>query len=102
MSVPKLRHVLTVATILGITVAITIYLAVSGGGLAPDEVIYVWPSAIMLMATETLGQSIEAYLILAASVALNGVLYMCIALVAWLPFWLLGSAARRPQSAREV
>ena len=102
MSVPKLRHVLPVAMILGVTVAITIYLAVSGGGLAPDEIIYLWPSAIMLMATETLGQSVEAYLILAASVALNGVLYTCIALAAWLPIWLFGGSARRARSTREV
>jgi hypothetical protein len=102
MSVPRLRYIAITGTVTGLAVAITLYAIASGMGLAPDWIIYLWPTAIMLMATETLGRSAEAYSILALSVALNGLLYMLVAMLLWSLLWMTARATRRASRTREV
>ncbi|SRR6266446_2543577 len=51
--------------------------------------IYVWPSSIMLMATENMGRSAEAFGILAYSIAINVVLYVVVASILWSLAWAI-------------
>ena len=102
MSVPRLRYIAIIGTLTGIAVAIALYAISSGMGLAPEWIIYLWPTAIILMATETLGRSTEAYAILTLSIALNGVLYLVAATAVWSLCWIVAGATRRARATREV
>ena len=50
--------------------------------------VYVWPSSIMLMATENMGRSAEAFAILAESIGINVVLYVVVASIVWSLAWV--------------
>ena len=54
-----------------------------------DWLLFVWPSSIMLMATETLGYSWQAFAILAWSIAWNVLLYVLLFIFVWCVGWLL-------------
>ena len=51
--------------------------------------IYIWPSSIMLMATESMGHSFEAFGILAYSIGINVVLYVVVFSVLWSLAWVI-------------
>ena len=51
--------------------------------------IYIWPSSIMLMATENMNQSVEASGILAYSIAINVVPYVVVFSILWSLAWVV-------------
>lgn len=51
--------------------------------------VYIWPSSIMLMATENMGRSAEAFGILVCSIGLNVVLYVIVFSVFWCLAWIV-------------
>jgi hypothetical protein len=51
--------------------------------------IYIWPTSIMLMATENMGRSLEAFGILAYSIGINVVLYVVVASLFWSLAWVI-------------
>jgi hypothetical protein len=51
--------------------------------------IYIWPSSIMLMATENMGHSAEAFGILAYSIGINVVLYVVVFSILWSLAWVI-------------
>jgi hypothetical protein len=55
----------------------------------PTWLIYIWPSSIMLMATENMGHSAEAFGILTASIGINVVLYVIAACIGWSLAWVI-------------
>jgi len=55
---------------------------------AGDWLIYVWPTAFMLMATETLGHSAQGFEILGFSILYNVVLYALVFLFFWCVAWV--------------
>ena len=51
--------------------------------------IYIWPSSIMLMATENMGHSPEALGILFYSIGINVVLYVVVFSILWCFAWVI-------------
>jgi hypothetical protein len=51
--------------------------------------IYIWPSSIMLMATENMGHSFEAFGVLAYSIGINVILYVVVASIFWSLAWVI-------------
>lgn len=51
--------------------------------------IYIWPSSIMLMATENMGHSAEAFGILAYSIGINVILYVVVSSILWSSTWII-------------
>jgi hypothetical protein len=91
MQLPKFRYVLLSGAVVGIVVPIVLFLYVSymrEVRLEPMWMFFVWPTSIMLMATENLGHSAEAFGILALSVASNALLYIGIFSLIWCVGWV--------------
>jgi hypothetical protein len=92
MSLPKFRYTVVVAAILGILIPVV---AMAGFQLrvfptpAGDWLLLVWPSSIMLIATENLGHSPQAFVILAWSIAWNVLLYLIVFILIWSVGWVL-------------
>jgi hypothetical protein len=57
--------------------------------IADVWLIYIWPSSIMLMATENMGRSAEAFGILAYSIGINVVLYVVVFSFLWSLAWVV-------------
>jgi hypothetical protein len=51
--------------------------------------IYIWPSSIMLMATDNMGHSAGAFGILAYSIGINVVLYVVVFSILWSLAWVV-------------
>ena len=92
MRLPKFRYTALAAVILGILIPVV---AMAGFQLCvfPTPAGYwllcVWPSSIMLMATENLGHSPQAFAILAWSIAWNVFLYVLFFTFIWCVGWVL-------------
>jgi len=92
MRLPKFRYVLLSGAVLGIFVPVALFLYVSyirEVRLEPTWMFFLWPSSIMLMATENLGHSTEALGIIALSIAFNVVLYVVVLSFFWCVGWVL-------------
>jgi len=90
MRLPKFRYALFVGLIIGVIVPIVLMLCFYLGFLQAGEwLFFVWPTSIMLMATEDLGYSSEAFGILALSVFYNVVLYITVFTVIWCIAWVM-------------
>ena len=59
--------------------------------IASEWLLYIWPTSIMLMATESLGRSPEADRIVGLSIAYNVVLYILAFAVIWGVAWVLAA-----------
>ncbi len=57
--------------------------------IAGEWLLYIWPSSIMLMATENMGHSAEAFGILAYSIGVNAVLYVIVFSFLWCLAWVI-------------
>ncbi len=92
MRLPKFRYTVLVAIILGIFIPLV---AVAGFELrvfptpAGSWLLCVWPSSIMLMATESMGRSAEALGILGYSIGINVVLYIIVLSFLWCLAWVI-------------
>ena len=92
MRFPKFRHTILAASVLGIVLPLAIMASFQLGMFitpAGDWLLYIWPSSIMLMATETLGHSPQAFAILAWSIAWNVLLYVLVFALVWSVGWVL-------------
>jgi hypothetical protein len=92
MRLPKFRYVLLSGAVLGIVVPIALFLYVSyirEVRLEPTWMFFLWPSSIMLTATENLGHSAEALGIMALSIAFNIILYVIVLSLIWGVGWVL-------------
>ena len=54
----------------------------------------------MLMATENLGHSAQAFAILGVSIRANVILYLVIAVILWSFIWIIAAATDRAGSSR--
>jgi hypothetical protein len=94
MRLPEFRYTALTAVILGIFIPL---LALTGFRLhlfptpAGNWLLCVWPSSIMLMATENLGHSTQAFVIVAWSIAWNVLLYLIVFTLIWSVCWVLGA-----------
>jgi hypothetical protein len=92
MRLPKFRYTLFAAAILGVAIPL---IAMAGFRFhifptpAGDWLLYVWPTSIMLMATETLGHSPQAFAILAISIGWNVLFYVIVFTLVWSVGWVL-------------
>jgi hypothetical protein len=57
--------------------------------IAGMRLINIWPSSIMLMATENMGHSAEAFGILVESIGINVVLYVVVTSIVWSLAWVI-------------
>jgi hypothetical protein len=87
---PKFRYVLLVGLIVGVGVPAVVFacLWLHVFGAAGEWLLYIWPSSILLMATENMGHSVQAFGILAYSVAINVVLYVIAFSILWCLGWV--------------
>jgi hypothetical protein len=91
MRLPKFRYIMLVATILGAVIPL-VMMALVGLRILHmlgDWDLFLWPSSIMLMATENLGYSPQAFAILAWSIAWNILLYVIVFAVLWSLCWVV-------------
>ena len=91
MRLPKFRYAIAVGAVLGfiIPLVVTALSELHIFSVPERVVLLVWPSSIMLMATETLGHSLQAFAILAWSIALNVFLYVLFFTFIWCVAWVL-------------
>jgi uncharacterized membrane protein len=92
MSLPKFRYAITAGAVVGIVVPLILtvcfWLRVFST-LAGDWLFFIWPSSIMLMATENLGRSPQAFAILWLSIGWNVVLYVLAFVLLWCIGWVI-------------
>jgi hypothetical protein len=94
MRLPKIRYTALAAAVLGTLIPLG---AMAGFQLhvfptpAGYWLLCVWPSSIMLMATENLGHSPQAFVIVAWSIAWNVLLYLIVFGLIWSVCWALGA-----------
>jgi hypothetical protein len=92
MRLPKFRYVALAAVIIA-TVVPLVFMA--GFALrvfsTPAEtwLFFIWPSSIMLMATENMGHSPQALAILGWSIAWNVLLYLLLFTFVWCVGWIV-------------
>ena len=91
MNLPKFRYALLAGFILGIIVPLAIMLCfhLRIFRLEPDWLLFVWPTSIMLLATDSLGYSLEAFGILAVSIGYNVILYVVTFVAVWCVGWVI-------------
>jgi hypothetical protein len=91
MRLPKFRYTILAAAILGavIPVVITALLRLRILHMAGGWDLFLWPSSFMLMATENLGYSPQAFAILAWSIGWNILLYVIVFAVLWSLCWVV-------------
>jgi|SRR5947208_13466958 len=98
MRLPKFRHTILAASVLGIVLPLAIMAGFQFGLFSTppgDRLLYVWPSSIMLMATDTLGHSLQAFAILAWSISWNVFLYFLLFTFIWCVSWCCVLGAHR-------
>jgi hypothetical protein len=85
MSLPKFRYAVLSGVVCGLVVPLFVMVLfwLRVFHIAGTWLLLVWPSSIMLMATETLGHSLQALAILAWSIAWNVLLFTFIWCVGW-------------------
>ncbi len=91
MRFPTFLRTILWASVLGLAVPV-VTLGSSGlhvFRIAGMWLIYIWPSSIMLMATENMGHSAEALGIVAHSIGINVVLYVVVLSVLWSLAWVI-------------
>ena len=89
MRLPKFRFVVLAASILGVFVPVGFYIASHFGyffGSTFD--LCLWPTSIILMATETHGHDLFATGVLIASIAANVLYYFVILTLVWCVGWV--------------
>jgi hypothetical protein len=91
MRFPKFRYAVLCGAALGLVIpllAMSLFklhiFAIAGAWL-----LYIWPSSFMLMATETLGYSLNAFAVLAWSIGWNVLLYVVVFALLWLLGWVV-------------
>jgi hypothetical protein len=91
MRFPKFRYALLSGAVLGVIVPIAsmIYVSSLAFRIAPEWMLFVWPSHIMLMATENLGHSPQAFAILGMSIGANVLLYVLAFTFIWCVAWVI-------------
>jgi len=90
MSLPKFRYAFLAGLAVGFIIPVGLMTAFYFRVLSAGEwLLLVWPTSIMLMATENLGHSPEALGIVAVSIAYNLVLYAALFSVLWCIAWVL-------------
>ncbi len=91
MRLPKFRYVVAASAMLGfvIPLLLTALSQLHIFGVPERVLLFIWPSSIMLMATETLGHSPQAFAILAWSIAWNVFLYVLFFTFIWCVGWVL-------------
>jgi hypothetical protein len=90
MRLPKFRYAALAGTAFGVLVPLILMALFRLHILrAADWLRFVWPSSFMLMATETLGYSPQAFAILAWSIAWNVLLYVIVFTLLWSAGWVL-------------
>src|ERR1700730_6185127 len=97
MPLPKFRYVLRGSAVLGIIVPVALFLYVSyirEVPLEPTWMFFVWPSSIMLIATDYLGYRPETFGILVLSIAYNAIFYVGGFSLIWCVGWAAARLAR--------
>ena len=91
MRLPKFRYTRLVAMILGAVIPLVIMalLRLRILDMAGAWDLFLWPSSFMLMATENLGHSPQAFAILAWSIGWNILLYVIVFTVFWSLCWVV-------------
>ena len=92
MRLPAFRYVLRGSATLGVVVPVALFLYVHyvrEVRLEPTWMFFLWPSSIMLMATENLGYNAEAFGILVLSIAFNAIFYVGVFSLIWCVGWVL-------------
>jgi hypothetical protein len=91
MHFPTFRRTVLWAGVIGLVLPITVMslfwprvLRMAGMWL-----VYIWPSSIMLMATENMRHSAEVFSILALSIGINVVLYVVVSSILWSLAWVI-------------
>ena len=101
MSLPRLKVVLIVAAFLGVFVAAAFFVASVSGvhffGSVLD--LCLWPSSMLLMATEGHGRDLFASVVLVVSVAANAVYYCIVATVLWCLLRFAGDGLARVRNS---
>jgi hypothetical protein len=91
MRLPKFRYALLCAATFGLVIPLVVmslfWLHVFD--IAWVWLLYIWPTSIMLIATETLGHSPQAFAILAWRMGWNVILYAIVFILLWSVGWLL-------------
>ena len=91
MRLPKFRYAVLGGATFGVVIPLVImslfWLRIFH--IAGAWLLFIWPSSIMLMATETLGYSAQAFAILAWSIAWNVFLYVILFTLLWSLGWVL-------------
>jgi hypothetical protein len=96
MKVRTLSQVVVGASMVGAAVALGLYMAASWFDyIFGSEILWVWPSSIMLLATDGREQELSSYILLGFTVMLNCVLYAALATLAYCVLWLVRRAAKR-------
>ena len=91
MRLPKFRRAISLTAIFGFVgpLLITTLNLLRIFTIPEILLLAIWPSSIMLMATETLGHSPQAFAILAWSIACNVFLYVLLFTFVWCVAWVL-------------
>jgi hypothetical protein len=91
MRLPKFRYTISAGATLGfvIPLIVTVLSQLHIFSVPERLLLFIWPSSIMLMATETLGHSPQAFAILAWSITWNVFLYVLLFTFIWCVGWVL-------------
>jgi hypothetical protein len=91
MRLPKFRYIVLVGATLGAVIPLVLMALVRLRilHLLGGWDLFLWPSSIMLMATENLGYSPQAFAILAWSIGWNILLYVIVFAVLWSLCWVV-------------
>jgi hypothetical protein len=91
MRLPKFRYAVLWGAVFGVAIPLLVialfWLRVFH--IAGTWLLFIWPTSIMLMATETLDYSPQAFAILAWSIGWNVLLYVVIFTLLWSLGWVL-------------
>jgi len=90
MRLPRFRHTVLIGAALGFSVPVVSLIYVfTFHEMAGLWIVVIWPSSIMLMATENLGWSAQALGILGMSIGGNVLLYVLIFTFIWSVAWVI-------------
>jgi len=89
MSLPRLRYAIFCGVTLGFVVPVFVMVGARFRVFSVGEwLLFIWPSSILLMATENLGYSPEAFGIVAMSIGANIILYTLVFSLLWSLGWV--------------
>jgi hypothetical protein len=91
VKLPPLRYVALVAASVGATVAILVIALQFAGIEVPDVALFFWPTWSLLMITDGHEQEWWSYLIFAASILANAVVYVIVFTLVWCVAWMLAA-----------